>query len=147
MTLKAHIQTEVKNAMRAQDKVRLGTLRLITSAIKQLEIDNRIEATDQDVLKILDKMASKHRDSIQQFDSAGRKDLSEKEQFELGIVTSFLPKPLTEVEIKTLIQEAIQTAGATSLRDMGAVMNDLRPKIQGRADMAKVSAWVKASFA
>lgn len=132
--------------MRAQDRERLVTLRLITSAIKQREVDERITLDDTQVLAVLDKMAKQHRDSITQFESAGRQDLVQKEQLELGIVMSYLPQPLTEAEVIEFIRSAIAETGAASPRDMGKVMGVLKPKVQGRFDMGKVGGMVKANL-
>ena len=132
--------------MRAQDKGRLGTLRLISAAIKQREVDERIQLDDTQVLAVLDKMARQHRDSIAQFQSAGRQDLVQKEQFELGVVTSYLPQPLPEQEVLELIKAAIAATGAATAKDMGKVMGVLKPKVQGRFDMAKVGGMVKAQL-
>lgn len=144
--LKTRISDDVKAAMRAQDKERLVTLRMITSAIKQREVDERIQLDDTQVLAVLDKMARQHRDSIAQFESAGRHDLVKKEQFELSIVTGYLPQPLSEGEVVALIKAAIAATGAASARDMGKVMGILKPKIQGRFDMGKVGGMVKANL-
>lgn len=141
--LKSRIADDVKAAMRAQDKERLGTLRFISSAIKQKEVDERVQLDDTQVLAVLDRMAKQHRDSIAQFESAGRHDLVKKERFELGIVTSYLPKALSETEVADLIKAAIAETGAASPKDMGRVMALLKPKVQGRFDMAKVGAMVK----
>ncbi|HLA41611.1 MAG TPA: GatB/YqeY domain-containing protein, partial [Candidatus Glassbacteria bacterium] len=124
--------------MRAQDKERLGTLRLISAGIKQREVDERIQLDDTHVLAVLDKMARQHRDSIAQFESAGRHDLVKKEQSELSVVISYLPQPLSEAEVVDLIQAAITETGAASAKDMGKVMGILKPKVQGRFDMGKV---------
>ncbi len=141
--LKTRILDDVKAAMRAQDKERLGTLRLISAAIKQREVDERIQLEDTHVLAVLDKMAKQHRDSIAQFESAGRHDLVKKEQSELSVVTSYLPQPLSETEVVDLIKAAIAETGAASARDMGKVMGILKPKVQGRFDMGKVGGMVK----
>ena len=130
--------------MRARDRDRLGTLRLITAAIKQREVDERITLDDAQVLAVIDKMVKQRRDSITQFDAAGRTDLADKERAELAILQEFLPAALGEAELEQLIDEAIAASGAQSARDMGAVMALLRPKVQGRADMADVSRRVKA---
>ncbi len=142
-SLKACIQDDVKNAMRARDKERLGTLRLITAAIKQIEVDQRTELGDTEVLVVLDKMVKQRRDSLNQFERAGRQDLADKEQFELDIISDYLPEPLSESELTGLIQSTINQLQAASLRDMGAVMNELRGQVQGRADMKAVSQVVK----
>lgn len=132
--------------MRAQDRERLGTLRLITSAIKQREVDERIQLDDTQVLAVLDKMARQHRDSIAQFESAGRHDLVKKEQSELAVVTGYLPQQLSEAEVIDHIRAAIAETGAVSAKDMGKVMAILKPKIQGRFDMGKVGGMVKANL-
>ncbi len=141
--LKTRIIDDVKLAMRAQDKERLGTLRMITSAIKQREVDERIQLDDTQVLAVLDKMAKQHRDSITQFESAGRQDLVKKEQSELAVVLSYLPQPLSEPEVVELIKAAIAETAAASAKDMGKVMAILKPKVQGRFDMGKVGGMVK----
>jgi len=144
MSLKQRLDEDVKAAMRARDRDRLGTLRLITAAIKQREVDERIVLDDAQVLAVLDKMVKQRRESISQFEAAGRTDLSDKERFELGILQEFLPAALTAAEIDRLIADAITASGAQSARDMGAVMALLRPQVQGRADMSDVSQRVKA---
>ncbi len=144
--LKQRINDDVKIAMREKDKDRLTTLRMILAAIKQKEIDERIELDDTQILAVLDKMAKQHRDSINQFDQAGRNDLVEKENRELAIVQTYLPTQLTDTEIQQLLQEAIQETGAASMQDMGKVMAVLKPKLQGRADMGKISGLVKAKL-
>jgi uncharacterized protein YqeY len=146
MTLKATIQDEVKSAMRARDQRRLTTLRLITAAIKQIEVDKRIELDDQAVLAVLDKMVKQRRESLSQFEAAGREDLAAQEKYELDLITQYLPEALSEDEISALIQQAVADTGATSIRDMGAVMNKLRGEVQGRADMKAVSSAVKAQL-
>lgn len=144
MSLKQRLDEDVKAAMRARDRERLGTLRLITAAIKQREVDERIVLDDAQVLAVIDKMVKQRRESITQFDAAGRTDLSDKERFELAILQEFLPAALGDAEIEQLITDAIAASGAQSARDMGTVMAQLRPKVQGRADMADVSRRVKA---
>lgn len=144
MSLKQRLDEDVKAAMRARDRERLGTLRLITAAIKQREVDERIVLDDAQVLAVIDKMVKQRRESITQFDAAGRTDLADKERFEVAILQEFLPEALGEAEIEQLITDAIAASGAQSARDMGAVMAQLRPKVQGRADMAEVSRRVKA---
>ncbi len=143
MPLKTRILDDVKNAMRARERDRLGALRLITAAIKQIEVDQRIELDDAQVLAVLDKMAKQRRESLEQFENAGREDLAEKERYELGLIQSYLPEPLGEAELAALIQSAINELGASSIRDMGQVMNTLRSQVQGRADMKAVSQAVK----
>ena len=141
--LKQRINEDVKAAMRGRDKERLSTLRMIQAAIKQKEVDERIELDDTQVLAVLDKMAKQHRDSIDQFSKAGRDDLVTKETAELAIVSEYLPQPLSETEIDQLIGEAINTSGASGLKDMGKIMGILKPLVQGRADMGKISTLVK----
>ena len=142
-TLKGQIQEDVKSAMRARDQKRLTALRLITAAIKQVEVDKRIEMDDQAVLAVLDKMVKQRRDSLEQYQSAGRDDLAAQEEFELELISVYLPEALSEEELAALIQQAVTETGASSIRDMGAVMNKLREQVQGRADMKAVSTAVK----
>lgn len=143
MSLKHQIQEAVKDAMRAREKERLSVLRLITAAIKQREVDERIELDDEQVLAVLDKMVKQRRESLEQYEKAAREDLVAQERFELQILKEFLPEPLNEIELAELIKAAITESGASSIRDMGSVMNALRPKVQGRADMKVVSQAVK----
>jgi len=147
MSLKAQIQEDVKQAMRAHERERLGALRLLTAAIKQKEVDERIELDDEQVLAVLDKMAKQRRESLEQFQQAGRDDLAAKEQYELDLLQAYLPEPLSEQELADLIQSTIAAVGATSIRDMGSVMNALRGQVQGRADMKAVSQAVRAQLA
>ena len=139
----AQIQESIKTAMRAKDKNRLNALRLISAAIKQKEVDERIELTDADVLGILDKMVKQRRESIEQYTKGNRHDLVEGQNFELDIILSFLPQPLTESEIDSLIDNAIKEQGASCVQDMGKVMNAIKPLIQGRADAKIVSTKVR----
>ncbi|MFH1333959.1 MAG: GatB/YqeY domain-containing protein [Pseudomonadota bacterium] len=143
MSLKTRLQEDMKNAMRAQDKGRLSILRFLLAAIKQREVDERIELDDMEVLKVIEKLVKQHHDSVEQYKNAGREELAEKELFELDILKSYLPEPFSDAEILKLIQEAIQTTQADSMKDMGKVINCLRPSIQGRADMSMVSAKIK----
>jgi len=143
-TLKARITTEMKTAMRAKDKPRLGTIRLIQAEIKRIEVDERIELDDTRVLAILDKMSKQRRDSLSQFKDAGRDDLAEQEQSELDVIAEFLPAALTEEELQLLIDQAIADSGAQAMSDMGKVMGILKPQVQGRADMGVVSKQIKA---
>ena len=143
MSLKARIQDDVKSAMRSRDRESLAALRLITAAIKQKEVDERIELNDEQVLAVLDKMVKQRRESLEQFEKAGREDLAEKERFELGLIQDYLPEPLAEDELAALIQSTIDGLGASSIRDMGQVMSALRGQVQGRADMKAVSQAVK----
>ena len=144
--LKAQIQEDVKTAMRARDQKRLTALRLITAAIKQIEVDTRVEMDDPGVLAVLDKMVKQRRDSLQQYESAGRDDLAAQEKFELDLIAVYLPEALSDDEVTALISQAIADTGASSIRDMGAVMNKLRAEVQGRADMKAVSSAVKAQL-
>ncbi len=146
MLLKATITNAMKDAMRAQDKTRLETIRLIQAAIKQVEVDQskREEGlNDTEILAVLDKMLKQRRDAIEQFVAGGRQDLADKEQQEILVIQHFLPKALSEEEIKAEIENAIAAVGAKTMADMGKVMNLLKPKLQGRADMSKVSASIK----
>ena len=136
----------MKSAMRAGEKDRLATIRLILSAVKQVEVDQRIEVADSDLLAILDKMAKQRKDSIDQFQQAGRDDLVAKEQAELTIISEFLPAAMNSDEIAAYIQQAISDSSASTMRDMGAVMSILKPQLQGRADMAEVSKLVKQAL-
>jgi uncharacterized protein YqeY len=144
MSLKDRIQQDVKDAMRAREKERLATLRLITSAIKQREVDERIELDDEQVLLVLDKMCKQRRESISQFEKAGRDDLIAVEVRELEIIQGYLPEQLGDEDIAALIDAAMADTGASSIKDMGKVMGQLKPKLQGRADMGAVSAMIKA---
>lgn len=141
--LKSQIQAAVKDAMRARDKQRLGVLRLIMSEIKRIEVDERIEVEDDRLLAILDKMTKQRKDSLQQFQAADRQDLADQESFEIGVIQEYLPKALEETEIENIIDAAITTTGASSMKDMGALMAEVRPQLQGRADMGFVSQVVK----
>ncbi len=142
--LKEAIKAAQKEAMRARDKERLGTVRLILAELKRVEVDERIELDDDRILVILDKMQKQRRDSISQFEEAGRDDLSEVEKKELEVIKTFLPAQLTEEEIDQLIDQAISETGADSMQAMGRIMGILKPQIQGRADMAAVSGKIKA---
>jgi len=142
--LKTRITDDMKSAMRAGEKEKLGTIRLILSAIKQIEVDTRKDLDDTQVLNILDKMVKQRRESISQFEKAGRDELAAKEHQEIAIIQDYLPAQLSEAEINDLIEEAINTTGAAAMRDMGKVMGILKPKLQGRADMGAVSASIKA---
>ncbi|OMH32146.1 GatB/YqeY domain-containing protein [Motiliproteus sp. MSK22-1] len=143
-SLKDKIKAAQKEAMRARDKERLGAVRLILAEVKRIEVDERIELDDTRILAILDKMQKQRRDSIAQFDAAGRDDLSEVERKELEVIKSFLPAQLTDQEIDQLIDQAVSKTGADSMQAMGSVMGILKPQIQGRADMGIVSKKIKA---
>jgi len=144
MSLKDQIQQDMKDAMRARDKARLATIRLILAAIKQREVDERIELDDAQVIAVLDKMTKQRRESISQFEQAGRDDLIAQENAELEIIRPYLPEALGEDELNALIEAAMQATGASTIKDMGKVMGQLKPKIQGRADMGAVSALIKS---
>jgi len=143
-SLKQRIDADMKAAMRAKDRERLGTVRLILAAIKQREVDERTTLDDDQVLAVLDKMAKQRRDSIAQYEGAGRQDLADKEQRELAIIQDYMPQPLSAAEIAALIDAAVASTGAGGMQDMGKVMGVLKPQVQGRADMGAVSAAVKA---
>ena len=144
--IKANILEAMKATMRAQDKQRLGTIRLIMAAMKQKEVDERVELTDADVLAILDKMLKQRRDSIQQFQAAHRQDLVDQETFEVSVIQSFMPAQLSAEAINTIIQHAIAEVGAKSMQDMGKIMALVKPQVQGRSDVAQVSQWVKQAL-
>lgn len=143
-SLKQRIDADMKAAMRAKERERLGTVRLILAAIKQREVDERTTLDDTQVLAVLDKMAKQRRDSIAQYEGAGRQDLADKEQRELEIIQAYMPQPLSTAEIAALIDAAVASTGAGGMQDMGKVMGVLKPQVQGRADMGAVSAAVKA---
>jgi uncharacterized protein len=147
MTLKARITEDMKAAMRARNAARLSTIRLLQAAIKQREVDERIELTDTDVLAILDKMVKQRRESIAQFEAGHRMDLADAERAEIAVLQEYLPQPLTPAEIDALIADAIASTGAAGLAGMGKVMGVLKPKLAGRADLGAVSAAVKARLA
>ena len=144
MSVKERLQQDMKDAMRGGDKRRLGVIRLALAAIKQREVDDRTELDDNQVIAVLDKMVKQRRESIDQYRDAGRDDLAGQEQFELDVLKVYLPEQLGEAEINALIEEALQTTGASSMKDMGKVMGMLKPKLAGRADMGAVSALIKA---
>ncbi|MGH1429925.1 MAG: GatB/YqeY domain-containing protein [Neptuniibacter sp.] len=144
--LKQQITNEMKAAMRAKEKARLGTIRMILAELKRIEVDERIELDDTRVLAVLDKMSKQRRDSISQFEEAARMDLADAERQELEVIKTFLPQPLTEEEIADLIKQAAETSGAQSMQDMGKIMGILKPQVQGRADMGIISKLVKAQL-
>lgn len=145
-TLVGQIKAEVKNAMRAKQKERLSALRLVTAEFKRVEVDERIEVDDARALSILDKMAKQRRDSITQYTEAGRDDLAAVEQFEIDVLSEFLPEALSEDELSQLVADAIAQTSATSMQAMASVMGILKPQVQGRADMAQVSRLVKSQL-
>ena len=145
--LKAQIQDAMKAAMKSGDKQRLAVIRLVMSAVKQVEVDERIELDDSRVRSVLDKMVKQRRESISQFQNGGRDDLVEKEQAEIDVIAEFLPQPLSDNEIESIIHSAIDQTGAASMKDMGKVMGIVKPQITGRADVGKVSGKIKALLA
>ena len=145
--IKGRIQEDMKTAMRALAKERLATIRLILAALKQREVDERIELSDEQVLAILDKMLKQRRESITQYEAANRQDLAQKEADEILVIQEYLPTPLSSAEIDALIGSAIQETGASSIKDMGKVMALVKPQVQGRADVAVVSNQVKDRLA
>ncbi|GGX45447.1 GatB/YqeY domain-containing protein [Saccharospirillum salsuginis] len=142
--LKQAITEAMKNAMRAKEKARLGTIRMILAELKRVEVDERIELDDARILAILDKMNKQRRDSIEQYESAGREDLAAIEREEMEVIATFLPAALSDDEINALVDDAIAKSGASGMQDMGKVMGLLKPQLQGRADMGAVSKTVKA---
>jgi uncharacterized protein YqeY len=147
MSLKARVNEDMKAALRGGEKLRLGTVRMLMAAVQQREVDDRREMTDAEVLQIVEKLIKQRREAAAQFGSGGRTDLETKELDEARILTAYLPAQLSEAEVRALLEEAIQGTGATGMKDMGKVMNALRPKVQGRADMSQVSTLVKARLA
>lgn len=145
-SLKQRVVEDMKSAMRAKDRERLSTVRLILAAIKQQEVDTRKDVSNDEILVILDKMSKQRRDSIQQYDAAGRDDLSVIEQQELILIQTYLPAQLTDAEVDALLTEAISTTAASSMKDMGKVMALIKSKAQGRADMGKLSGLIKAKL-
>lgn len=146
MSIKEQINSDLKDAMRAKDKKTLDTLRLITAAVKQIEVDERIEVDDARMLVILDKLAKQRKESITQYDKAGRDDLASQERFELDVISRYLAQPLSEEEVTAIIDSAVSESGAEKISDMGKVMAIIKPQLQGRADMGKASALIKAKL-
>jgi uncharacterized protein YqeY len=147
MGLKEQITEDMKAAMRAKDMVKLGTIRLITAALKQKEVDERIELDDSQVLAILEKMVKQRKDSISQFEAGGRQDLADIEKAELAVLAAYMPAAMSEAELQAEVAAAVAATGATGPQDMGKVMGVLKPKLAGRADMTAVSGLVKAALA
>lgn len=147
MALIDQLKDEQKLAMKAKDKARLGTIRLALSAIKQREVDERITLSDDDILAVLTKMVKQRRDSVTQYEAANRQDLADAEKAEITVLEEFMPQPLTDEEVSTLIDKAISESGAAGMQDMGNVMGVLKPLLQGRADMGKVSGLVRSKLA
>ena len=144
MSLKNQITEDMKIAMRAKDSARLGAIRLLLSAIKQREVDERIELTDADVITVIEKMLKQRRDSITAFKSANRVDLADIEKFEVGVLQTYMPKPMSDDEIDAIINQVIAESGAEGAKDMGKVVSLVKPLVAGMADMGKVSGLIKA---
>jgi uncharacterized protein YqeY len=147
MSLKDQITEDMKAAMRAKDMAKLGTIRLLTAAMKQKEVDERIELTDAHVLAIIEKMIKQRKDSITQFEAGGRQDLADAEKAEMEVLSVYMPAAMSEAEIQSEVAAAVAATGAAGPQDMGKVMGVLKPKLAGRADMTAVSALVKAALA
>jgi len=146
MSLKQSLTDAMKAAMKGGDKPRLGVVRLVLAAIKQIEVDERVELDDDRVLAVLDKMVKQRRESISQYTDAGRTDLAEQEEYEISVLKDFLPEALSDDEIDQMISKAVEDTGAASIKDMGKVMGILKPQMQGRADMGAVSGKIKAQL-
>lgn len=147
MALIEQLKEEQKLAMKAKDKLRLGTIRLALSAIKQREVDERITLTDEDIIAVMTKMVKQRRDSVTQYEAANRQDLADAEKAEIIVLEEFMPQPLSEEEVIALVDSAIIESGAAGMQDMGNVMGVLKPQLQGRADMGKVSGLVRSKLA
>lgn len=146
MSLRLQIAEDMKSAMRAKDVPRLSAIRLLMAAIKQREVDERIELSDDQVIAAIEKMLKQRRDSISQFESAGRQDLADTEKFEVSVLQGYMPQPLTDAEAEALVVAAIASFAAAGVKDMGKVMAIVKPQMAGRADMGKVSALIKAKL-
>lgn len=146
MSLKATITEDMKTAMRARETARLSAIRLLLAAIKQREVDERIELDDSAVIAVIDKMLKQRRDSIAQYESAGRQDLADAERFEVDVLSGYMPQALSQAEIEAEVREAIATSGAAGPQDMGKVMSALKPRLAGRADMGQVSGLVRQAL-
>lgn len=144
MSLKASITEDMKNAMRAKDTVRLGAIRLLLAAIKQREVDERIELDDTQVTEVIEKMLKQRRDSIAQYKSAKRQDLVDVEEYEASLLQGYLPQPLSEAEVSAILDRVVKDTGASGMKDMGKVMAAIKPLVVGRADMGKISGLIKA---
>lgn len=147
MSIKARITEDMKAAMRAKDSARLGAIRLLQAAIKQREVDERIELDDTQVIEAIEKMLKQRRDSISQYQAANRQDLVEVEEFEVTVLQDYLPTPLTEDEVKAILEAVVAEVGASSIKDMSKVMAAVKPQVVGRADMGKISGLIKARLA
>lgn len=146
MNLRLQVAEDMKSAMRAKDAPRLAAIRLLLAAMKQREVDERIELADDQVIAVIEKMLKQRRDSISQYESAGRRDLADVEKFEVSVLQAYLPQPLSEGEIEALIVAAVSASGAAGVKDMGKVMAAVKPQMAGRADMGQVSALIKAKL-
>jgi uncharacterized protein len=144
MILKSQITEDMKTAMRAKDSVRLGAIRLLLSAIKQREVDERIELTDADVIAVIEKMLKQRRDSIAAFETANRTDLADIEKFEVSVLQTYMPKQMSDAEISAIVDQVIADSGAQGAKDMGKVVGLVKPLVAGMADMGKVSGLIKA---
>ncbi len=144
MTLRAQVSDDMKAAMRAKDSARLSAIRLLLAAMKQREVDERIELSDGQVIEVIEKMLKQRRDSISQYEAANRQDLADAERFEVGVLQTYLPQPLSDDEVTALLDAAIAETGAEGVKDMGKVMALVKPQIIGRADVGKVSGLIKA---
>ncbi len=143
-TLKTRLQDDMKSSLKGGEKKRLGVIRLMLAAIKQIEVDERIQLDDARIISVLDKMSKQRRESITQFERASRDDLIAIEQTELEIIQEYLPEALSEAEINDLVEQSIAATGASTIKDMGKLMGILKPQLQGRADMGKVSQLIKS---
>jgi uncharacterized protein YqeY len=146
MSLKDDIKADMKEALKAKDSARLGSIRLLQAAIQRREVDERIELDDAQVLAVVEKLVKQSRDAISQFEQAGRQELADKELADVAVWEKYLPEQLGDEEIDALVKEALEQSGASSMKDMGTVMGILKPKLQGKADMGKVSARIKAAL-
>jgi uncharacterized protein len=144
VTLKARISEDMKNAMRAKDSARLGAIRLLQAAIKQREVDERIELSDDQVIEAIERMLKQRRDSIAAYESANRHDLADVEKFEVAVLQEYLPQAFTEDEVNAIIEQVVADTGAAGIKDMSKVMAAVKPLVVGRADMAKISGLIKA---
>jgi len=146
MSLKARLTDDMKVAMKGGDKDRLGVIRLVNAAIKQREVDERIVLDDAQVLAVLEKMLKQRKDSVSQYEGAGREDLAAVERYEMGVIEAYLPAQLPDAEVEAIVAQAIADSGASSAKDMGKVVALVKPQVAGRADMGKVSALIKAKL-
>ncbi len=144
MSLKDRITEDMKAAMRAKEQARLSAIRLLLAAMKQKEVDERIQLTDADVLGIVEKLMKQRRESVSQYEAAGRQDLADAEKFEMKVLSAYLPQQMSDAELAAAVDAALSESGATGVKDMGKVMGVLKPRLAGRADMGKVSALVRA---